>query len=90
MSHSLALSRNLMRLSLRDNPMLRSIPSGAFDALADLVSLDLGHCGIEAVSETAGLGGLRSLEVLKLEGNRLVHLDSQRTLPISLRYVKYV
>ena len=77
--------RHLMRLDLRGNSMIKDIPSGSFDALADLVHLDLSECAIETISDTSGLANLNSLEQLELGNNRLTFIDPVKTLPSTLR-----
>ncbi len=59
----------LMRLSARGNPGLTRLSRGDLAHLPELVSLDLGACGLEQVEEGA-LAQTRKLEFLRLEDNR--------------------
>jgi Leucine-rich repeat (LRR) protein len=75
--------KNLMKLSLRNNP-IREIGPADFIDLSDLSSLDLAECSIEVIHEDA-FRGFDNLEKLRLEGNMLTTLSPHKSFPTNLR-----
>ena len=76
--------RYLMRLSLRGN-RIKEIGDSTFRDVAELNSLDVSDCGIEAIAAKA-FAGLKNLEYLQLENNRLTTLSPSISFPSKLRY----
>ncbi|EFN81245.1 Leucine-rich repeat-containing protein 4 [Harpegnathos saltator] len=70
---------SLMRLILNGNP-IREIRQGAFRRLMQLTNLEISNCMVKVVEQDA-FEGLHSLEWLRLDGNKLVHVPDH-TLPL--------
>ena len=65
---------------------IAELPAAAFEHTPDLISLDLGHCRLEAV-DGAALRRLEKLEYLRIDGNRIQTLSPLEAFPTVLRYV---